>query len=952
MINLNMSDVVRVLQSCEPQLIALGIVAVLVILAAICCRKRSKALKHLIRSEAAVAFVLALTVVANVICVGPMSTLLSLVTGGSGTIPDEITEQTNEHTREIAREGIVLLENDGLLPLEDTTQVNVFGWPSVNPIYGGSGAGALNDLYPKTSLIEGLANAGFTVNDELTQFYSQYSLSRISSYGADWTLPEPPADTYSQEMLDNAKAFSDTAIVVLARWGGEGSDLPAGMTTVTYTNNSEAYADFEADQSYLELSKSERDMLDLVCSNFEHVVLVYNGLTTFEMGFIQDYPQIEGVLWCAGPGQTGFDALGEILSGEVNPSAKTPDTFLYDLQSAPWYNNFGNFIYDNMNEFQVDDSDPYMGGTVPTFVNLVENIYVGYRFYETAADEGVIDYDATVQYPFGYGLSYSTFTQSLENQVDNGDGTVSFDVTVTNTGDRAGKEVVEVYVNPPYQNGGIEKASVNLLAFDKTELLQPGESQNLSFTVDSEELASYDDRTNGCYVLEAGDYVISINSDSHHELASFTYTVPETIIYNESNPRSTDAVAAVNQFDDARGENVIYLSRADHFANLAQATAAPSSLSMPESDKSTFIWTYNYTMEEDPDAEVPAFGADNGITLAELRGKDYDDPTWESLLDQLTVDEMQDMIAHAGFQTAAAPSVGKIATVDCDGPSAVSNNFTQAGSVGFPSAVVIAATWNEDLALTYGNDMGKMADALGASGWYAPSANLHRSAFGGRAYEYFSEDPLICGKMAARALEGAAVEGVYGYMKHFAMNEQETNRWAMLCTWSSEQAIREMYLKPFEIAVKESHPTAVMSSFNYIGGRWAGGHKQLLTSVLRDEWGFEGMVETDYFAGAFCMNADQMLEAGGDCCLSTFDVGTNFVSDTTGATSLELMRRACHNIMYTVVNSRAYAGEVETGMETWMQVMIGIDVVIAIALLGAEVLLIKKYRKERYGQNV
>ncbi len=946
MINLNMSDVISVLQSCSAQLIALGVVAVIAILVAIFCRKLPKAVKGLVRGEAAVAFVLALAIVANAICVGPMSTLLSLATGGSGSIPEEITEQTNEDTRAIAREGIVLLENDGLLPLENTKNVNVFGWASVNPIYGGSGAGALNDLYPKTSLLEGLQNAGFTVNSELTDFYNQFGGAR-SDYGTDWNLPEPTADSYSQQLLDDAKAFSDTAIVVIARWGGEGSDLPADMSTAAYTNNSDAYADFEPGQSYLELSKTEKNMLDLVCSNFEHVVLVYDGLTSFEMGFVKDYPQIQGVIWCAGPGQTGFDALGEILSGEVNPSGKTTDTFLYDLSVAPWWNNFGSFAYDNMDEFRVDDSDPYMGGTTPTFVDCVEDIYVGYRFYETAADEGVIDYDKTVQYPFGYGLSYTTFEQKLENEKDNGDGTITFDVTVTNTGDRAGKDVVEVYVNPPYINGGIEKASVNLIDFDKTDLLDPGASQTLSFTINAEDLASYDDQNHGCYVLDAGDYIISINSDSHHELDSFTYTVPETIVYDQSNPRSTDQVAAVNQFDDARGSNVTYLSRADHFANLAQATAAPASLTMPEADKNTFVWTYNFSLTEDPDAQVPTLGADNGATLADLRGKAYDDPAWDPLLDQLTVDEMQDMIAHAGFQTAAASSVGKVSTVDCDGPSAVSNNFTGAGSVGFPSAIIIAATWNEDLAWTYGNDMGKMADALGASGWYAPSANLHRTALGGRNYEYFSEDPLICGTMAAQALKGASDVGVYGYLKHFAMNEQETNRWAMLCTWSTEQAIRELYLKPFEIAVKAGGASAVMSSFNYIGGRWAGGHKQLLTNVLRDEWGFEGMVETDYFAGAYNMNADQMLEAGGDCCLSTFDVGTNFVSDTTGATSLQLMRRACHNIMYTVVNSRAYAGEVDMGMENWMKVMIGLDVVVGIVLLGVEVLLIKRYRKNR-----
>lgn len=943
MIELNMSDVISVLKSCKPYLIGLAVVVVLAIAAMVACGKKPARVRKLIGGNAVLAMILGLLVTANLICMGPMSTLLSLATGGSGTISDEITANTNEHTREIAREGIVLLENNGVLPLENGSRVNVFGWASVNPIYGGSGAGALNDLYPKTSLLEGLGNAGFEVNSELTDFYTAFGGSR-AAYGSDWSLPEPTAESYSEELIGNAKAFSDTAIMVIARWGGEGSDVPADMTKAAYTNNSESYADFEAGQSYLELSRTEKNVLDMICSNFENVVVVYDGVTTFQMGFVKEYPQIKGVLWCAGPGQTGFDALGEILCGTVNPSGKTADTFLYDLTAAPWWNNFGAFSYDNMSEFAVDASDPYMGGTTPTFVNIAESIYLGYRFFETAAAEGIIDYDATVQYPFGYGLSYTTFKQELGNVVDNGNGTISFDVTVTNTGSAAGKDIVEVYCNPPYTNGGIEKASANLLSFDKTALLEPGASEKLSFTISEEELASYDDRENRCYVLEAGDYVISINSDSHHVIDSFTHKVGQTVVYGESNPRETDKTAAVNQFDDARGA-VTYLSRADHFANLAEATAAPASLTMADEQKNSFIWTANFSMEQDPEAVVPTMGAQNGVTLAQMRGLAYDDPAWESLLDQLTIPEMQDMIAHAGFQTAAAPSVGKVSTIDCDGPSAVSNNFTGAGSVGFPSAIVIAGTWNEELAWTYGNDMGIMADALNASGWYAPSANLHRTALGGRNYEYFSEDELICGKMAAQALKGAADVGVYGYMKHFAMNEQETNRWAMICTWTTEQAMRELYLKPFEICVKEGKATAVMSSFNYIGGRWAGGHKQLLTNVLRDEWGFHGFVETDYFAGAYNMNADQMLEAGGDCCLSTFDIGTNFASDTEGATSLQHMRTACRNIMYTVVNSRAYAGDVNTGMEGWMKMLIGIDIVVILALIAAEVMMVKKYKK-------
>lgn len=778
MIDINMSDVISVIESCRWYLIALAVILVIAIITSIVCRKANIVLRGLIRKEAAIVAIAAIAVIANLICFGPMSTLLTLSLGGSGTISAETTEQTNTDVETIAGEGTVLLKNDGGLPLESGKAVNVFGWTGANPVYGGSGAGALNDLYDRVTLVEGLENAGLSVNQDLIDFYGSYDLAR-GDYGADWTLPEPPVADYDQALLDSAREFSDTALFVIGRIGGEGSDLPTDMSTAPHEENSTEYADFEAGEHYLQLSHTERDVLDMLCTDYENVIVIYDGLSPMEMGFVDEYPQIKAALWCAGPGQTGFNALGEILAGSINPSGKTPDTFVYDLTTTPTFNNIGNFPYDNMDEFMVDKSDPYMGGAVPTFVNYVEGIYAGYRFYETAAAEGAIDYDGVVQYPFGYGLSYTTFEQTLGEPSDNGDGTVSFDVTVTNTGDVAGKDVAEIYYNPPYTDGGIEKASANLIDFAKTDLLDPGDSQTLSFTIDEEDMASYDQSGDGHYVLEAGDYVISLNSDSHTVIDSFIHHVDEDIVYDEGNPRSTDQVAATNRFGFAAGD-VTYLSRADHFANMGEALAAPSSMTMSDELKAGFINTSTYQEETDADAAMPTTGANNGMTLADLRGADYDDPQWDALLDQLTIDDMQDMIAHGGFQTAAAPSVGKAGTVDVDGPSALSNNFTGAGSVGFPSAVMIAATWNPDMADAYGSDMGAMADQLGASGWYAPSMNLHRSAFEGRSYEYFSEDGLLSGVMASRAVAGAAEHGVYAYLKHFALNEQETNRWSML----------------------------------------------------------------------------------------------------------------------------------------------------------------------------
>ena len=569
-------------------------------------------------------------------------------------------------------------------------------------------------------------------------------------------------------------------------------------------------------------------------------------------------------------------------------------------------------------------------------------------FWETAAAEGLIDYDASVVYPFGYGLTYTSFTQEM-GEITESDGQISFDVTVTNTGDVAGKDVVEVYYNPPYTNGGIEKASANLIAFEKTEILEPGASETVTISFNAEDMASYDYQNAQAYVLEAGDYVISINSDSHNVIASQTYNVPETITYSGENTRSTDQAEVTNQFDAAAGD-VTYLSRADGFANYEEATAAPASLSMSDEHKETFLNNGNYNPEDynDDADEVPTTGASNGLELADLRGVDYDDAQWDELLDQLTVSDMDQLIALGGYQTVALSSINKVQTIDCDGPASINNNFTGTGSVGFPSAVMIASTWNKDIATAFGESIGKMADEMGVSGWYAPAMNIHRSAFAGRNFEYYSEDSLLSGRIAAAAVQGAEEYGVYAYIKHFALNDQETNRNSMICTWSNEQAIREIYLKPFEIAVKEGGADAVMSSFNYIGTEWAGGYAPLCNTVLRDEWGFQGFVLTDYFGVYGYMNSDQAIRNGTDCMLVSYDTDTNHVKDQTSATSVQAMRQACKNILYTVVNSRAYDPEnLDTGMMGWQIAAIVIDVFFAAVIIGLEVVAVRKFFRRR-----
>lgn len=650
-------------------------------------------------------------------------------------------------------------------------------------------------------------------------------------------------------------------------------------------------------------------------------------------------------MWCPPAGQTGFSALGEVLAGETNPSGKTSDTFLKDLTKSVSYNNFGKFEYTNM----ADKAAKYKGFTgddvtaIPGFVNYSEGIYVGYKFYETASDEGLINYDDTVAFPFGYGLSYTSFDQKLDSVKYKG-GKVTVTATVTNTGDKAGKDVVEAYYNPPYTDGGIEKASKNLAGFEKTKELQPGESQKVTVKFDDDDMASYDYKGAKAYVLEKGDYDISIQSDSHHVIDHKAITVKDTVTYDsDSNTHNGDKTVATNQFDDVAGD-VTYLSRADHFANYKEATAAPTNFKMSDKAKETFYNNSNYDPKKfDKDSDkMPTTGAKNGLKLSDMYGKDYDDADWDKLLDQLTFDDMDNLIANGGYGTQAVKSVGKIQLTDADGPASLNNNFTGVGSIGFPASTAFACTWNKDLAKQFGEMIGDMAHDMHVAGWYAPAMNIHRNAFSGRTFEYFSEDSLLSGVMASSEISGAKSKGVYSFMKHFALNDQETKRTEMLCTWTNEQAMREIYLKPFEMSVKEGGAQAVMSSFNYIGNTYAGADSALLQTVLRGEWGFKGFVLTDYFGGYGYQNADQEVRAGNDSMLATTKI-TNHITDKS-ATSVKAMRQAAHNILYTAANSWQYAnGEPKVATPIWKTAMYVAWGVTAVLVIGLEIVAIKRY---------
>ena len=880
----------------------LALLAALVI-ALVLAQKAKKGFRHVVRWQAVLAFVAIIAVMVNMICYGPMySNVSGFLNASKVDLSDETVAQSREMVKKLGEEGLILAKNEGMLPLaSDVKKLNVFGWDSTNPILGGIGSGS-SDSSSAVGILQSLQDAGYETNQTLTDLYTEYRAERpeMSMHFQDWTLPEPTADAYTDSIMSEAKDFSDTAVIVIGRSGGENADLPTDMygvihgtydlanvvssapdnfdfTRCAYTNNG-SYDDFEEGESYLELSRTEEDLVEKVCSEFDHVIVVVNANNTMELSWVDEYEQIGAVILAPGTGASGFAALGEIINGTVNPSGKTVDTFVRDLTATPYYNNIGNHSYNNVKDLndQGVAADPSSMGNL-SFVNYVEGIYVGYKFYETAAEEGLLKYEDYVQYPFGYGLSYTTFEKEIQNFKDNGD-TISFDVEVTNTGDVAGRDVVEIYFTPPYENGGIEKASVNLIQFEKTEELKPGASAKVSFEIAKEDMASYDSEgikiQDGGYILEAGEYTVSVRSDSHTVEDEETFQVEKDIDYSKDG-RESDMETAVNQFQEYARGDFEQLSRKDGFANYEEACAAPAEEQYVMSDEvrekviESAVGTYDGTKYNDDGDEMPTMEADNGLTLYQLTGLDYNDPKWEELLDQLSFDDMVKLINIGGWQTTEVKSVGKIATSDCDGPAGLSNFVTGAYGTAYPSEVLMAQTWNQSLAYELGQCMGQEYKEANNYGWYGPAMNTHRSAFAGRNFEYYSEDGVLAGRIAANQVNGAAEHGVYAYIKHFALNDQEINRTSMLMTFSSEQAIREIYLKPFEIAVKgfEGTSQAVMSSFNWIGTVPSCANSNLLNNVLRDEWGFVGMVETDYDGSYGYMITDHSIRNGNDLML-------------------------------------------------------------------------------------
>ena len=983
-----------------------------------------------------IAVVTVLAIVVSIVLTGPLYTVMNMYFGKGDAVikqnklassldgdyyklehqdADSLLSASAQKAEQVEEEGIVLLKNDNqVLPLtSEETNVSLFGRTSVDPVYTGAGSAA-TESSPVDYKTAFEAN-GFNVNESLYDFYANHEITTtpiktkmqtgmgemdveytgrgfISSMGtAMFTgdiIAEVPAKDYPEDLKDSFAKYGDAAIVFIGRVGGEGCDLPTDMSEYDVAKEDE-------NKSYLELDSREMDMLSYVKAQkdagaFNKIVVVLNTANAMELGFLNDESYgIDAAVWVGCIGDQGANAVAKVLNGTVNPSGRTVDTYVSDLTKDPTYVNFDDTFYNNI--------DGSIGGYESgRFNEYEEGIYVGYRYYETAAAEAMdgnydgFDYDEAVVYPFGYGLSYTTFEKEYVGTPGYNDGTFTFNVKVTNTGDVAGKDVVEIYEESPYTKGGIEKSKVVLAGFAKTNVINPGESEEVTIEVKAEDLASYDYKNNKAYVLDEGEYKFYLSDNSHSwasidgEDSAKVYTHDfDAWVFDKDNKRSTDLIAATNQFDDVSAEFVdvptegkpLNFSRAD-FAGTFPTAPTEADMAAEDYIKTAHETVYDEnTNKETGNVEgsvaytdkMPTTKANNGIQLISLRGLDYNDPAWDLLLDELDMSTVANMLANAGYNTAELTDIGKPATLDYDGPMGWSTWVSASGKdaicLGFPAEEVLAATWNEALAEEMGQIIGEQGLYNGFNGWYAPAMNTHRNAFAGRNYEYYSEDGLLAGKIAASEVSGVMKYGSYCYLKHFALNDKEDGRNG-IATWANEQAIREIYLKPFEIAVKEAKAdvnyydedgklqtstikaaTAIMSSYNRIGCTWSGARYGLMTTILRDEWGFNGAVLTDYYGGSAYMDPDSGIRAGNDLMLNTFADGS--LSDQKSATGVAAMRRAAHNTLYMVVNSNAMQGIVPGStvtykLATWQKCLIAGDIVAAAIVILGIVLILKK----------
>lgn len=853
----------------------------------------------------------------------------------------EAFANAQEVNLKLAEEGFVLLKNENAaLPMNKGARISVFSKNSVNLSYGGSGSGGF-DTSNNKDLYESLNDAGFVTNPTLKRFYesSQSGLVRTANSSdldngdnQKIATAETPQSKYTDAVRNSYADYSDAALVVITRIGGEGFDLPR------YQGDSEGAV--SPDSHYLELDQNEIDLLTAVTDGtFKRVVVVFNTPSCFEATFLKDSAyaafadKIDAAVWIGFTGSNGITALGEILNGDVNPSGRLVDTWAADFTKNPSFVNFGTGCLP-------DTTDKYDGGMYYS-VDYEEGIYVGYRYYETRGEtDGEDWYNANVVYPFGYGLSYTTFDWTVgdasASEIELGT-TITVPVTVKNTGSVAGKEVVQLYASAPYTLGGIEKAHKVLVGFAKTKLLQPGESETVTVSFDPYSAASYDYRdanSNGFsgYELEAGEYTLYISRNAHESEKAIALNLAADVQIG-TDPTTDSEV--VNRYTDS--ENFLdsdwqldaMLSRADWEGTWPTPQTAQQHAGTDRLYEEIRSEEHNNPTDFDSE-EYPWFGEEPTLTLrdllpsAEAEGYEpvvsYDDERWEELMMGCDEEEMIALINNGAYHTLAMESVGLPATIHGDGPSGFTCFMSKEqvnGTCQYVSEPVMASTWNINLMNELGEAIGEegtigdKATGQPYSSIYAPGVNIHRSPFGGRCSEYFSEDPFISGMMGAAEVQGIQSRGVLPTVKHFVANEQETHRSiGGDLSWLSEQALREIYLKPFEYTVKLGETRGIMTSFNRIGTRWTGGDYRLLTEILRNEWGFNGLVICDFNTIPQYMIPRMMFYAGGSLDLATQQSAMWTDCDTSDAGDAIVLMRAVKDVMYALVNSNAMNAEV------------------------------------------
>ena len=853
----------------------------------------------------------------------------------------EAFANAQEVNLKLAEEGFVLLKNENAaLPMNKGARISVFSKNSVNLSYGGSGSGGF-DTSNNKNLYESLNDAGFVTNPTLKRFYESSQSGPVRTANSSdldngdnqkIATAETPQSKYTDAVRNSYADYSDAALVVITRIGGEGFDLPR------YQGDSEGAV--SPDSHYLELDQNEIDLLTAVTDGtFKRVVVVFNTPSSFEATFLKDSAyaafadKIDAAVWIGFTGSNGITALGEILNGDVNPSGRLVDTWAADFTKNPSFVNFGTGCLP-------DTTDKYDGGMYYS-VDYEEGIYVGYRYYETRGEtDGEDWYNANVVYPFGYGLSYTTFDWTVgdasASEIELGT-TITVPVTVKNTGSVAGKEVVQLYASAPYTLGGIEKAHKVLVGFAKTKLLQPGESETVTVSFDPYSAASYDYRdanSNGFsgYELEAGEYTLYVSRNAHESEKAIALNLAADVQIGTDPTTDSEVVNRYTDsedFLDSDWQLDTMLSRADWEGTWPTPQTAQQHAGTDRLYEEIRSEEHNNPTDFDSE-EYPWFGEEPTLTLrdllpsAEAEGYEpvvsYDDERWEELMMGCDEEEMIALINNGAYHTLAMESVGLPATIHGDGPSGFTCFMSKEqvnGTCQYVSEPVMASTWNINL-------MNELGEAIGEEGTigdkttgqpyssiYAPGVNIHRSPFGGRCSEYFSEDPFISGMMGAAEVQGIQSRGVLPTVKHFVANEQETHRSiGGDLSWLSEQALREIYLKPFEYTVKLGETRGIMTSFNRIGTRWTGGDYRLLTEILRNEWGFNGLVICDFNTIPQYMIPRMMFYAGGSLDLATQQSAMWTDCDTSDAGDAIVLMRAVKDVMYALVNSNAMNAEV------------------------------------------